>query len=141
MPDHFAHRKLSHDGALRALQAGISKAKAMKVPQCITVVDDGGRQLAFVRMDGARYLSIESSLHKAMTAASSGLPTGPRDPAVEIKIAITTSGRNIGLLGGIPILVDGHCIGAVGVGSGTGEQDREVALAAVAAIRGARRRF
>ncbi|MBC7781572.1 MAG: heme-binding protein [Proteobacteria bacterium] len=141
MPDHIPHRKLTLDGALRAVQAGIAKAAAMNVPQCITVVDDAGCQIAFVRMDGARFLSLESSLHKAMTAASSRRPTGPREADVEVKIAITTGGRNIALLGGIPILVKGVCIGAVGVGSGTGAQDREVALAAVSAIRGAQRRF
>jgi glc operon protein GlcG len=41
----------------------------------------------------------------------------------------------------VPIIVDGQCVGAVGVGSGTGEQDREVALAAVRAVAGAKTDF
>ena len=45
----------------------------------------------------------------------------------------------INLPGGLPIIVDGHVIGGIGVGSGTGEQDREVANAALAALPGARR--
>ncbi|MCW5604256.1 MAG: heme-binding protein [Burkholderiales bacterium] len=141
MADHVSKPKLTVEGALKAVNAGMRKARSIKVPQCISVVDDGGNLVAFARMDGARFLSVESSLHKAMTAASSGRPTGPREAGLEIKIAVTTGGKNIALLGGIPIIVKGCCIGAVGVGSGTGEQDREVALAAVASISGARKRF
>jgi len=131
------HLRLTHDGALLALNAAIEKAKEMDVPQCISIVDDGGNLLAFVRMDGARFLSIQSSLNKAVTAASLRRPTGRQDPKHEIKLAVTTGGRNINLLGGVPVIVESRCIGAIGVGSGTGEQDEEVALAAVASIPGA----
>jgi dihydroxy-acid dehydratase len=78
----------------------------MGQPQCITVVDEGGHPLAFVRMDGARFISQASSLHKAITAASSRVPTGPRGEInVELKLAITTQGRNISLKGGVPIII------------------------------------
>ena len=142
MSDTYASLKLSHTAAQKALAAGMAKATAMGQPQCICVVDDGGHLLAFVRMDGARYISYDSSLHKAISAASSRVPTGPRGEInVELKLAITTQGRNISLKGGVPIIIGGTCVGAVGVGSGTGEQDREVALAAVAAIAGAKTDF
>ena len=142
MADTYPTIRLSHTAAQKALAAGMAKATAMGQPQCITVVDEGGHPLAFVRMDGARFISQESSLHKAITAASSRVPTGPRGEInVELKLAITTQGRNISLKGGVPIIIDGTCVGAVGVGSGTGEQDREVALAAVAAIDGAKTDF
>ena len=45
--------KLTHEGALKALNAAIAKAQEIGVPQNITIVDDGGNLLAFVRMDGA----------------------------------------------------------------------------------------
>ena len=54
MPDVVAHSKLTHDGALKLIQAGIAKAQQMGVPQCIAVVDDGCNLLAFVRMERAR---------------------------------------------------------------------------------------
>src|SRR5581483_2999127 len=76
MPDVVPYLKLTHTGARRILDAAIAKAEAMKVPQCIAIVDDGGHLLAFTRMDGAKVLSIDSSLRKAMTAASSRVPTG-----------------------------------------------------------------
>jgi uncharacterized protein GlcG (DUF336 family) len=139
MADYVAHLKLTHEGALKMLQAGIAKATEMKQPQCITITDDGGHLLAFVRMDGARVLSIDSSKKKAMSAASSRVPSGQTNAANEIKLALATDGKLTNLLGGLPVIVEGHVIGAVGVGSGTGEQDLEVAKAAISALSGAKR--
>ena len=68
--------KLTSEGAMKMLQAGIDKASSMGVPQCISIVDSGGHLLAFVRMDGAFSMSLETSLRKAKTAAAYGLPTG-----------------------------------------------------------------
>jgi uncharacterized protein GlcG (DUF336 family) len=83
-------------------------------------------------MDGARVLSIRSSQRKAMTAAATGKPTGGLDPSVDLKLAVVTDGDMVNLKGGVPIIVDGHVVGGIGVGSGTGEQDLEVANAALA---------
>jgi len=137
MTDTTASLKLTHDGAMRLLNAAIAKAKDMGVPQCISIVDAGGHLLALTRMDGAYALSIETSLMKAMTAASYGQPTGNIAAGVDIKLAIATQGKRINLPGGLPIIVDGHLVGGIGVGSGTGEQDRQVASAALAALKGA----
>jgi len=138
MTDYVPHLKLTHDGALKMLRAAIAKAQEMKQPQCISIVDDGGHLLAFVRMDGAKVLSIDSSHKKAMTAASGRAPTGQGAPANEVKLAFATGGKLTNLLGGLPVIVDGHVIGAIGVGSGTGEQDLEVSKAAIAALPGAK---
>ena len=137
MTDIAKHAKLTHAGALKTIDAGIAKALEINVPQCITVTDDGGRLLAFVRMDRAKFLSIQSSHYKAITAVSSGVPTGGVDADVEIKLAHASSGQLVNLKGGVPIIVDGMVIGGIGVGSGTGEQDLEVAKAGIAAIAGA----
>lgn len=139
MADYVPHLKLTHEGALKMLRAGIEKALEMKQPQCITIVDDGGHLLAFVRMDGGRVLSVDSSRKKAITAASSRVPSGGIIPENEIKLALATDGKTTNLLGGLPVIVEGHVIGAIGVGSGTGEQDLEVAKAAIAALPGAKR--
>ena len=133
----FSQLKLSHAGALTLLKAAVEKAIAMKQPQCIAIVDDGCNLLAFIRMDGAKLLSEKSSIHKAMTAASSRVPTGNTPVDVETKLALATGGAVTNLKGGLPIIVDGQVIGGIGVGSGTGEQDREVANHALAALPGA----
>lgn len=126
--------KLTHEGALKALTGAVAKAEALGVPQNITIVDDGGNLLAFVRMDGAKMLSRETSMSKAITAASHRQPTSRLNPADEIKLAMAAGGRLTNLEGGLPIVIAGQCVGAVGVGSGTGAQDVEVARAALAAI-------
>jgi glc operon protein GlcG len=139
MADTAPSLKLTVDGAMKLLEAAMAKARDMKVPECIAVVDAGGHLLAFARMDGAFALSIDTALVKAMTAASYGIPTGDIAAGVDIKLAIATQGKRDNLPGGLPVIVDGHVIGAIGVGSGTGEQDREVAAAALGAIAGAKR--
>ena len=138
MPDTVPALKLSIDGAMKLLNAAIAKAKEMKVPECICIVDAGGHLLAFARMDGAFTLSYDSALVKAMTAASYGAPTGHIPAGMDIKLAIATQGKRVNLPGGLPIIVDGQLVGAIGIGSGTGEEDRIVANAALAALPGAK---
>ena len=126
--------KLTHKGALAALLAAVAKAESLGVPQNVTIVDEGGNMLAYIRMDGAKLLSAETSKSKAATAASHRQPTSRLDPANEIKLAIAAGGRLTNLEGGLPIIIGGVCVGAVGVGSGTGVQDVEVARAALAGL-------
>jgi glc operon protein GlcG len=139
MADTAPSMKLTFEGAQKLLTAAIAKARELNVPQCICIVDNGGHLLTMGRMDGAFAMSIETALRKARTAASYGIPTGGITPALEIKFALGTDGQRINLLGGLPVIVDGNVIGGIGVGSGTGEQDREVAAAALGAIAGAKR--
>lgn len=126
--------KLTHEGALFLLSAAMTAAKELAVPQCIAIVDEGCNLMAFVRMDGSRVLSIESATRKAMTAATTGQPTGNISPDKAIALAEATDGRMTNLFGGLPLLVNGQIVGGIGIGSGTGEQDLEIARAAVAAF-------
>ncbi|MGJ7568123.1 GlcG/HbpS family heme-binding protein [Variovorax sp. GB1R11] len=130
-------QRLSHAGALAALAGAVAHAERIGVPQNIAVVDDGGNLLAFVRMSGAKLLSRETCISKAVTAASHRQPTARLDPALEVKLALATvaaGGRLTNLEGGLPILFGGVCVGGIGVGSGTGTQDIAVARAALAAL-------
>lgn len=131
------HLRLTSAGAKKIIDAAVAKATAMGKPQCIAVVDEGGNLLAFTRMDGGKVLSIESSIRKAATAASSRGPTGGIQGDLEFRLAHATSGKLVNLKGGLPVIVDGVTIGGVGVGSQTGEEDLEVAKVGVAAIAGA----
>ena len=126
--------KLTHEGALKALAGAVAKAEALGVPQNITIVDEGGNLLAYVRMDGAKLLSRETSLSKAITAASHRQPSSRLNPKDEVKLSLAAGQRLTNLEGGLPIIIDGHVLGAIGVGSGTGAQDVEVARAGLAAI-------
>ena len=137
MADTAPALNLTDEGAMKILQGAMEKATAMGVPQCISIVDAGGHLKAFCRMDGAFVLSNDSSLRKAKTAAFYGQMTGQMDDAVAIKLALATDGNRVNLPGGLPIIVDGHVIGGIGIGSGTGAQDLEVAKAGLATIEGA----
>jgi glc operon protein GlcG len=127
---------LSHEGALKALGAAMQKAQELGVPECIAVVDDAGHLLAFVRMDGAKFLSIETALNKAVTAVSGRKPTGAVTQDAELKLAIATQGKLINLKGGLPLMQGADIVGGIGVGSGTGDQDLVVAQAGADALAG-----
>ena len=109
----------------------------------VAVVDDGGHPLAFARMDGARPASGYTALTKAAAAATFRQETGPApakgEPDVLLSLSLpaaaaASGGKGTPLKGGVPIVVDGQVIGAVGCGGGTGEQDAEVAKAGIDAL-------
>jgi glc operon protein GlcG len=116
------------------------KAGEMKLKVNVAVVDDGGHLLAFARMDGARPASGYTAITKAVTAATFRQETGPLptkgEPDVLLNLSLQNAassgeGKLTTLKGGVPVVVDGQVIGAVGIGGGTGEQDAEVAKAGV----------
>ncbi|EGL65664.1 putative glcG protein [Agrobacterium sp. ATCC 31749] len=129
-------KRLGLDDA-RALIAGAKvKAEEIGVPMCIAVTDESGQLIAFERMDGGKITSSLIAQDKAFTAAgakrtteSYGEASQPGKPAYGINTAI--GGRLSIVAGGIPVLVDGHVVGAVGVSSGTPAQDSECAAAAI----------
>jgi glc operon protein GlcG len=107
------------------------------------VVDDGGHPLAFARMDDARPASGYTALTKAVAAATFCQETGPApakgEPDVILSLSLpaaaaASGGKGTALKGGVPIVVKGQVVGAVGVGGGTGEQDAEVEKAAIDAL-------
>lgn len=126
--------KLTHRGAMLVLEAAIAAAEKRATPQCIAIVDEGCNLLAFARMDGARVLSIESATRKAMTSATTGHPTGGIPAERALLLAEATCGRMTNLTGGLPLLANGQIVGGIGIGSGTPEEDLEIAKAAVAAF-------
>ena len=132
--------KLTLEGAELVLAAAQARAVEIKVPMDIAVVDDGAHLLAFARMDGAKLSSVEIAIRKAQGAAIRRLPTAPARTGEEVNVvlsmglALATEGRQIPVRGGIPLLVDGVCVGAIGVSNGTEDQDVDVAQAGVRAL-------
>ena len=127
--------KLTLAGAKAVLAAAEKRATEIGVPMDIAVVDDGGHLLAFARMDGAKLSSIEIAIGKALSAALRRQPSGPArtgDPvnlAISLGLAIASHGKQTPIRGGLPLTVDGICIGAVGASNGTEDQDLDVAQA------------
>ncbi|NJS37828.1 MAG: heme-binding protein [Rhodobacteraceae bacterium] len=126
--------RLTDSALIAMLHAAVDKAQAMGQPQCIVIVDPSAVDLAVFRMAGAKVLSLRSARAKAQTAASTGKPSDAVPEAVRPAIASATGGAMTGLAGGLPIWRNGILLGGIGIGSGSGAQDVEVALAALGAI-------
>jgi len=132
--------KLTLEGAQMVLSAALARAAEIRSPMDIAVVDDGGHHLAFARMDGAKLSSVEIAIGKAHCAAIRRLPSGPARSGDEVNlvlslgISIASRGRQLPLRGGIPLQVDGVCVGAIGVSNGTEDQDVDVAQAGARAL-------
>lgn len=132
-------KRLSLADAETILDAAQAKAEELKVPQDIAVVDESGYLIAFRRMDGAKFSAVEIAVNKAFTSAGGRRATreykevaGPTGPAFGLHTQI--QGRFTIIGGGIPVVVDGNVIGAVGVSSGSAVQDHEVAAAGIDAF-------
>ncbi|MBB3285731.1 MULTISPECIES: heme-binding protein [unclassified Rhizobium] len=125
---------LSDEGVMTLLTAAIAAATEMGQPQCIVIVDQSGVTLGSFRMHGSRFQSLKSAAAKAQTAASIGAPSHSLPEHARVPLAIATHGGMTGLRGGLPIRVSGVLVGGIGVGSGSGEQDEQVARAALKAI-------
>ncbi|MFK7763927.1 MAG: heme-binding protein [Roseobacter sp.] len=125
---------LTHTAVMTMLAAGVARAEELGQPQCIVIVDASGVALGQIRMNGAKYLSLKSAEAKARTAASIRAPSDAIPEAVGLSIAAATGGDMTRLGGGLPIVSDGICLGGIGVGSGSPDQDTEVARAALLAV-------
>ena len=129
--------KLTLEGARAILAAAEAKARAIKVPMNIAVVDGAGFLLAFIRMDGAKLSSVDVSLTKARGAALRGSPTGPSLAAGEpstilsLGLSLATENKLTAIRGGLPLVVDGEIVGAIGVSAGSEDEDVSVAQAGV----------
>jgi glc operon protein GlcG len=135
---------LTLEGAELIVKQAQAQARSIGKNVNISIVDDGGHPILFVRMNGARPASSYTAQTKAVAAATLRAPTGPfKSPAGEVDSLLNSSlqnaaanggGRMTSLLGGVPIVVDGQVIGAVGVGGATGAEDAEIAKAGIDAL-------
>ena len=135
-------QRLTNIGSKKLMGAAIKKAEKIGISATIAIVDAGGHILLLERMDGGRFHTVHSSTTKAITAASNRRPTTTRgaqgqdlDSLHAIGLSLAAGpGRWTAMEGGFPIIVDGECLGGIGVSGGDWQQDEEIAKAAVEAI-------
>ena len=127
-------KQLTYAGAAIATEAAVAKSRSLAAPECIAVVDAGGNLLAYARLEGAAVLALEPAIAKAQTAVSLAMATGGIPFEFGANLATASRGRITNLGGGLPILHEGELVGAIGVGSGTTEQDLAVAEAGRTAL-------
>lgn len=120
----------------RILAASEAEAVRHGWAVAIAVVDEGGHLLALQRLDGAPPVSAQIAPAKAHTAA-----VGKRESRLYEEMInqgrvsfLSVPGMQALLEGGVPVLVDGHCVGAVGVSGVKSAEDAQVARAGIAAL-------
>lgn len=124
------------DDVKTILQAAQQEAERNQWAVAIAVVDDGGHPLALQRLDGCAPIGAYIATEKARTAALGRRESKAYEDMInQGRTAFLSVPVLSGTLeGGVPIIVDGQCVGGVGVSGVKADQDAQVAKAGVAAI-------
>jgi glc operon protein GlcG len=126
-------KALTLDAAKKIAAAAEAKAKAEGARVVIAVVDDGGSLLLLERLDDSQVASVNVGIDKARTAAIYRRPSKVfEDQVRDGRVAALALHGAVPLQGGIPIVVDGKVIGAIGVSGETPQQDEDIASAGAA---------
>jgi uncharacterized protein GlcG (DUF336 family) len=135
-------KRLTLAGAKKIMATATALGEHAGVALSVVIVDAGGHLILAERMDGGRFHTVHSAMTKAVCAASSRRPTSaqgaagqPLDTVHALGLPLAAgSERWTAMEGGSPILVEGECIGGVGVSGGSFEFDQRVAREAVASL-------
>ncbi len=135
-------KRLTHAGARKIAATAIGKAEQAGIAISVAIADAGGHLIVLERMDGGRFHSLHSATTKAVCAASNKRPTSshgaqgqPLDLAHALGLALAAGPeRWTAMEGGCPVMVDGECIGGVGVSGGDWATDERIAREAVESI-------
>jgi uncharacterized protein GlcG (DUF336 family) len=127
---------LAHSDVRSIAAAAESEARSHGWAVTIAVVDDGGHLLWLQRLDGAAPISAQIAPAKARTAALGRRESKVYEDMINGPRAAFLSAPGLeGMLeGGVPIVVEGHCVGAVGVSGVKASEDAQVARAGIAAL-------
>ena len=130
---------LSLDLAKCIMAAAEAEAAANHWPMVIAVVDSGGHLLMLHRLDQAQHGSTSVAQFKAETAVNFRRPTKVFEDALAsggLGLRLLSMSNLSALEGGLPLIVDGQVVGAIGVSGMQSTQDAQVAAAGVAALQG-----
>lgn len=127
---------LTLEAARKMVTAAEAAAERQHLAGVVAVVDDGGWPILIERMDHAAYIaSVELAPGKARTAALFKKPSAALEDAINHgRIAAVTARGFIEMQGGLPVVVDGQVVGAIGASFDTPEHDVQIAQAGLAAL-------
>jgi len=127
---------LTLDDAKKIAAAAEAEAKANNWAVTISIVDDGGHLLWLQRLDNAAPISASIAPAKARTAALGRRETKVYEDMINNgRYSFITAPVIEGMLeGGVPVVVEGQCIGAVGVSGVKSSEDVQIAKAGIAAL-------
>jgi uncharacterized protein GlcG (DUF336 family) len=130
--------EMTLERAEKAARAALEKAAQIGVAMTVTVVDEAGRVVVVLKGDRTGFLTTETSRAKAVAAAAFRRSTRElveaqkTNPVFWSAVPAVTRGEALPSTGAVPILVNGHVIGAVGCGGGSPDEDHECATAGAA---------
>jgi glc operon protein GlcG len=135
----IASRSLGCADAQIVLQAMAEACEKRNLDAVLAVADNHGEPIALLRLDRARLASVQIALNKAYTAARECKSTrevgaAARSPSSGFEMAYFGDHRFTGWGGGLPVVLQEECIGAVSVSGLTEELDEEIAGIGVAAF-------
>lgn len=127
---------LGLEDARHIAAAAEAEARANQWPVTIAIVDDGGHLLWLQRMDGAPPISAHIAPAKAHTAALGRRESKVYEDVInQGRTSFLSAPELQGMLeGGVPVMAQGHCIGAVGVSGVKSTEDAQIARAGIAAL-------
>jgi len=137
-----AAKRLTSAGAKKMMATATAAAERERIAIAVAIADAGGHLILLERMDGGRFHTVHSATVKAVCAASNKRPTSARGAqaqeldtvhALGLALAAGTE-RWTAMEGGCPVIVEGECIGGIGVSGGNFEFDDRVARLAVESI-------
>lgn len=133
------YKELSLEIVKVMAESAEEKALEINVPVVFSAVDKGANLMLMHRMEDAFVTSIDISINKAFTSACLKQGTHEIVDAVQpgaslYGLQLTNNARIVPFGGGLPIIVEGQVVGAVGVSGGTVEEDMLIAQAAVDAF-------
>jgi glc operon protein GlcG len=130
-------KTLSLAGARAVVAAAEAEAKKVNAGGAIAVVDDGGNLLLLVRLDGTFAAAANIAIAKARSAANFQRPTSVFEDAIKNgRLSLVANPELMPLQGGIPIVVDGAVVGAVGIaGAMSAQQDEDFAKIAAKVVK------
>jgi glc operon protein GlcG len=128
-------KTLSLAAARTIVAAAEAEAKSRGLGVVIVVVDDGGHVIELARMDTAQVASVNVGIGKARTAAIYRRPSRVFEEQIRNgRIAALALADATPLQGGVPVIIDGRVVGAVGVSGDTPQADEEIAIVGVKAV-------
>ena len=125
---------LTLDDCRRISAAAEAEAKKNNWNVCIAILDDGGHLLHLVRMDGATPANARIAVAKGRTAAETRRSTATWQERVKTRPELLQMPGVTPVQGGLPIVVEGYCVGGIGASGVQSHEDEQIAAAGIKAL-------
>ena len=129
---------MSLDAAKKAMAASEAEAKKNNWPVAIAILDTTGSLVMLQKLDSTQTGSVDIAIGKARTALDFRRPTKALQDVVAgggAGLRLLSARNMLALEGGVPVVVDGKIVGAIGVSGVNSDQDAQVAMAGAAAAK------